>query len=152
MFSGWTSAFLVMSEVIQQWCSHVMQTQVKIIGKSLHEQSNRWMKTDFIHVIEYFKQEKKVLTSFLIPPCCRTVLLARLNFATLAMVSAAKHLSSLLGSWRIFTMVCRPPRSAMARRIWVFLEISFRIMSAPIWVSKTELFSGFVQHCSNPVH
>ena len=72
-------------------------------------------------------------TSFLMPPCCRTVRRARLNLATLAMVSAAKHLRSLSGSRRIFTMVCRPPRSAMARRIWVFLEISFKIFSDPIY-------------------
>ena len=72
-------------------------------------------------------------TSFLMPPCCRTVRRARLNLATLAMVSAAKHFRSLSGSRRIFTMVCRPPRSAMARRIWVFLEISFKIFSDPIY-------------------
>lgn len=72
-------------------------------------------------------------TSFLMPPCCLTVRLALLNLATLAMVSAARHLRSLSGSRKILTMVCRPPRSAMARRIWVFLEISFKILSDPIW-------------------
>jgi hypothetical protein len=56
--------------------------------------------------------------------------------ATLAIVSAAKHFNSLSCSRNIFTIVCKPPKSAIARRICVFLEISFRIFKAPILKKK----------------
>ena len=48
------------------------------------------------------------LTNFRMPPYCLTVRLALLNFATWAMVSAAKHFSSSLKPRRSFTIVCRP--------------------------------------------
>ena len=64
--------------------------------------------------------------------CCRTTLRALLNLATCAIVSAARHLKSLSGSVRMETIVCRPPKSAMARRMNGFLDISFRIWSEPI--------------------
>lgn len=54
-----------------------------------------------------------ILTSFLIPAYCLTILLALWNLATLAMVSAAKAFRSLTGESRIFTMLCRPPMSTM---------------------------------------
>ena len=41
-------------------------------------------------------------TSCCIPPCCLTILLALGIFATFAIVSAAKHLSSLLEDFRIW--------------------------------------------------
>ncbi len=72
------------------------------------------------------------LTSLLMPPCCRTILRARLNLATLAMVSAARHFSSLSGESRMDTMVCKPPRSAMVCRIWELQLISFKIFKEPI--------------------
>ena len=72
------------------------------------------------------------------PPCCRTVRLARRNLATLAIVSAARHFRSLFWSRRILTIVCRPPRSAIARRIWVFREISFRIFREPIYDKEND--------------
>ena len=48
------------------------------------------------------------LTNFRMPPYCLTVRLARLNLATWAMVSAAKHFSSSLKPKRSFTIVWRP--------------------------------------------
>ncbi len=50
--------------------------------------------------------------------------------------------ASLFGSCRIFTMVCRPPRSAMARRICVLREISFKIFKAPIWENEMKFLSN----------
>lgn len=71
-------------------------------------------------------------TSFLIPPYCLTVLLALRNLATLAMVSAAKALRSMTGESRIFTMLCRPPMSTIARRICTLWLIFLRIFRDPI--------------------
>lgn len=48
------------------------------------------------------------LTSFLMPPWCLTIRRALLNLATLAMVSAARHLSSLFGDCSICTSIGRP--------------------------------------------
>lgn len=79
------------------------------------------------------------LTNLRIPPYFLTVLLALLNFATLAIVSAARHFNSLLGDCKIFTVVWRPPRSAMAFLIWVFLDISFRIFNEPICIESRRI-------------
>lgn len=54
------------------------------------------------------QNSKTILTSFLIPPWCLTIRRALLNLATLAMVSAAKHFSSLLGDVNICTNIGRP--------------------------------------------
>jgi len=77
-----------------------------------------------------------ILTRFLMPSCCRMERRARRKWAMLAIVSADKHLSSLFGSRRIFTIVLRAPRSVIVRRIEAFFVISLRIFRAPICGSK----------------
>ena len=52
-----------------------------------------------------------VTTSFFMPPWCRTIRRALLNLATLAIVSAAKHLSSLFGDCSICTNIGKPTAS-----------------------------------------
>ncbi|RNA30254.1 hypothetical protein BpHYR1_038396 [Brachionus plicatilis] len=62
-------------------------------------------------------------TSIRIPLFCLTTFLARLNLATLAIVSAARHLKSLSCSVKIFTIVCNPPKSAIERLIEPILHL-----------------------------
>lgn len=56
-------------------------------------------------------------TSCLMPLCRRTTLRARLNLATFAIVSAARHFKSLSCSSNMRTIVCKPPKSAIERRM-----------------------------------
>ena len=65
---------------------------------------------------------------------------ARLNRAMLAMVSAERQRSSGLTSRRILTIVVRPPRSVIVRRISALVLISFKIFSAPIFTQTITQF------------
>lgn len=58
-----------------------------------------------------------LLTSLVMPPCCLTACRARLNLATFAIVSAAKHFRILYGESSILTMTGKPLRSTMLRLI-----------------------------------
>jgi hypothetical protein len=51
---------------------------------------------------------------------------------SLPIVSAARHFKSLSGSSSNLTIVCKPPRSAIFRRIDGLFEISLRIYNEPI--------------------
>lgn len=91
---------------------------------------------------------KWLLTRRWIPAWSLTVCLALLNLAILAIVSAAKHLRSLLGESKMFTKVSMPPRSAKHRRICGFLLISFRIFKEPTYVQMSSLiFMNWSKQC-----
>jgi len=81
----------------------------------------------------------RIRTRFLMPLCWRMARRARLNRAMLAMVSAERQRSSAFASLRILTIVLKPPRSVMARRINAFVVISFMIFNAPICSTWLEI-------------
>ena len=64
----------------------------------------------FINEVQVYNTafEYHRLTSFFMPPFCLTILLALLNLATLAMVSAARHLRPRTGERSISTSIGRP--------------------------------------------
>lgn len=72
------------------------------------------------------------ITSFTMPPCVLMILLACRNLATLAMVSAAKALSSLTESSSL-TMLCRPLLLTISLRISLLWLILIRIFRDLIW-------------------
>ena len=87
--------------------------------------------SDSLDMMEPIGAQSSSPTSFLIPPCCLTVRRARLNFATFAIVSAAKHFNSYREIFRYDTI--RHLKTNKQFRLVAILHCRIRI-SIPIQI------------------